>query len=102
MALPQAKLIWILNNACKDYTEKGEGIIYPDKANGGWLLNDNNVTYGYFLAAKLYGNNGNLSTCANAGQFMANIKHYVNNDKEVAKQLLTYVAGLLNKQPNTN
>ena len=99
--LPKSKLIWILNNQCLDYTSNNQQILTADPTNGGWTLSSsNNMSYAFFLVSKLYGSEGNISTCAKLGQFLSDIKSYVDEKDQVNQFLGTIMNALPNSSKN--
>ena len=99
--LPKSKLIWILNNQCLDYTSNNQQILTADPTNGGWTLSSsNNMSYAFFLVSKLYGSKGNISTCAKLGQFLSDIKSYVDEKDQVNQFLGTIMNALPNSSKN--
>ena len=95
------KLIWVLNNQCLDYTSNNQQILTDDPTNGGWTLSSsNNMSYAFFLVSKLYGSKGNISTCAKLGQFLSDIKSYVDEKDQVNQFLGTIMNALPNSSKN--
>lgn len=93
--LPKSKLIWILNNQCLDYTSNNQQILTADPTNGGWVLSKSeNMPYAFFLVSKLYGSKENISTCAKLGQFISDIKSYVDEKDQVDQFLGTVLSAL--------
>lgn len=99
VALPKSKLIWLLNNACSDYTQNGGQILIPNNETGGWTISNDPLVYVFFLISKLSGNNnGNLASWVKTSEFLANIKNFVKEEDQVNQLLNTIVATVMTEK----